>query len=90
MAILPDKHVHIVHDDVIRCRASLPNLNSANIFLRLVWGQTAKFKDFWYHIKKLYGMLVAMVSSPIHRKATHTAQTKTKADKPVVGILAIL
>ena len=33
----------------------LPNLNSANIFLQSVWGQTAKFKDRQYF--QLYGML---------------------------------
>jgi len=31
----------------------LPNLNSANILLRPVWGQTAKFKDLQYF--QLYG-----------------------------------
>ena len=41
---MPDKHTRNVYDDVV-CSAVPPlNLNSVNIFLHLVWGQTAKFK----------------------------------------------
>ena len=52
MATLPEQRVRNVYDDITRCEAPLPNLNSASIFLCLVWGQTAKFKDrqyFWLH-----------------------------------------
>ena len=48
----PDKHackrMWNIYDDVICCKAPPPNLNSANIFLRSVWGQTAKLKDRQY------------------------------------------
>ena len=43
-----------------------PNLNSANIFLWLVWGQTAKFKDCQYF--QLYGsaFIIACMFHYVH------------------------
>ena len=37
-ATLSDKCAHIIYDDVIK--VPLPNLNSANIYIHSVWGQT--------------------------------------------------
>ena len=56
----PDKHackrMWNIYDDVICCKAPPPNLNSTNIFLHSVWGQTAKLKDrqyFWLYDTRL-------------------------------------
>ena len=82
MATLPDKRVHNVFDDVYDAP---PNLNSANIFLRLVWGQTAKFKDRQYF--RLYGTVqlsflacsgILHDLSPLPPPPTLSSQTKGK------------
>ena len=44
--MLPDKRACNVYDDVICCEA--PPLKFCQYFLRMVWGQTAKFKDHQY------------------------------------------
>ena len=52
-------HVCNVHDDIICCKAPLPNLNFTNIFLRSAWGQTAACQYFWlcihYRLHKVEG-----------------------------------
>ena len=65
--MLPDKHACNVYDDITRCKAPPPNLNSANIFSCSVWGQTAKFKDCQY--LQLYGS---------HILAKHVCNNKIK------------
>ena len=63
----PDKHackrMWNIYDDVICCKAPPPNLNSANIFLRSVWGQTAKLKDRQYF--RLYDTILMIGYSDI-------------------------
>ena len=63
---MADKRVNNVYDDVRNTlRAPTQNLNSANIFLCLVCGQTAKFEDCSGYTVFVFNTSVSCISLPV-------------------------